>query len=324
MDRRVVVLLWETGVKAMRCKEGQRDDSGWGVGARTGTVYHRQSLVNRRGFTLIELLVVIAIIALLMAILLPTLQRVRKQAGAVACQANVRQWATIMDMYLEDNQGRFPRQGNVLWLLSDRHFTNDDPNAYGRYHGVRTDGVACCPMAVRPAEPNTVGSFTESAGGRLVCRGWLGSTFNPWEIIYPGPTFRSSYGLNSNLCSFAFEGRGVSGPERDLPYTDIFCLRGYRNVPLLLDCPQPANSLMNERIRPPPREPFGAGGEVCINRHNGYINGLFIDWSVRKIGLKELWTLKWHKQFNTTGPWTKAGGVEPEDWPRWMCGFRDY
>jgi prepilin-type processing-associated H-X9-DG protein len=63
---------------------------------------------------------------------------------------------------------------------------------------------------------------------------------------------------------------------------------------------------------------------TCFNRHNGGINCLFLDWSVRKVGLKELWTLKWHRQFDTSGPWTKAGGVQPEDWPQWMRKFKDY
>ena len=36
---------------------------------------------------------------------------------------------------------------------------------------------------------------------------------------------------------------------------------------------------------------------------------LFCDWSVRTVGLKELWTLKWHKTFNVNGPYTKAGGM---------------
>jgi prepilin-type processing-associated H-X9-DG protein len=67
-----------------------------------------------------------------------------------------------------------------------------------------------------------------------------------------------------------------------------------------------------------------AGMGHCINRHDGGVNFLFLDWSVRKVGLKESWTLKWHGEYDTAGPWTKRGGVKPEDWPAWMQRFKDY
>ena len=61
-----------------------------------------------RGFTLVELLVVIAIIALLMAILMPALQRVKKQAQEVKCRANLRQVGLIMYMFLQENDFTLP------------------------------------------------------------------------------------------------------------------------------------------------------------------------------------------------------------------------
>jgi len=63
---------------------------------------------------------------------------------------------------------------------------------------------------------------------------------------------------------------------------------------------------------------------VCLNRHSAATNSVFLDISVRKIGLKELWTLKWNRNFDTSGLWTKAGGVQPTDWPQWMRHFKDY
>jgi len=61
---------------------------------------------ERRGFTLIELLVVIAIIAVLMAILMPSLQAAKRLASSSACLANEKSLLQAWIMYADDNDGR--------------------------------------------------------------------------------------------------------------------------------------------------------------------------------------------------------------------------
>ena len=273
---------------------------------------------KEKGFTLIELLVVIAIIALLLGVLLPALRRARNQARAVVCRAHLKQWGTVLALYTEDHEGRLPlvTSSRARWFFRGSWLPEGDPNKPPIYHRFVTKGIACCPAAVKVRSQQ---GMDRSGGGgsswSWEMRSTRGSTFEAWHITSPPPPFRGSYGFNNT----SFMTSMTSSGRRRL---ETYFARAQANVPVMLDAPRPDGKHLN--AEPPPRGEGSGRQTFCINRHNGYINGLFMDWSVRKIGLKELWTLKWDKESDTAGPWTKAGGALPGYWPHWMRGFKDY
>jgi prepilin-type N-terminal cleavage/methylation domain-containing protein/prepilin-type processing-associated H-X9-DG protein len=76
---------------------------------------------RRAGFTLVELLVVIGIIALLIAILLPSLQKARRAANSIACAANIRSILQAMHIYAAQNNGSIP---GSAWTTSQFMFND--------------------------------------------------------------------------------------------------------------------------------------------------------------------------------------------------------
>ncbi len=76
-------------------------------------------ILRRRAFTLIELLVVIAVIAILMAVLLPSLNRAREMGKRVACMNNLKSLVLVWQMYADDNDGKVPSghtSGKTCWV----------------------------------------------------------------------------------------------------------------------------------------------------------------------------------------------------------------
>ncbi len=269
---------------------------------------------------------VISVIVLLMALLLPALQRARKQARAAVCQANLKQWGTVLALYTEDNQGCFPcydHDEDIMWFLRGWVVSLDDPNGQA-VRPIDTKRIACCPMAVRSA---TGTQWARIDKGQRIMEGRWGRTFEAWEMTSPGRPFRTSYGFNGWLFCEDFDASiPVWTRWRSMPGVYTYRVRGKAKIPVVLDSTMPYS---HPRVPGPlPPQQGGSNGPgmdpFCMDRHNEHINSLFLDWSVRKVGIKELWTLKWHMQFNTANAWTKAGGVQPEDWPKWMRSFKEY
>jgi len=128
-----------------------------------------------RGFTLIELLVVIAIIALLMGILMPALQRVRKQARTVVCLSSLKQIGIAMTSYAMENDDFIPRALNneVKWVMAFIPYLG---NEYDQIQDYREVGVYQCPSFPRDG----VGQYGKSNAEQTV-----DYVVNAWDMGNP-------------------------------------------------------------------------------------------------------------------------------------------
>ncbi len=86
-----------------------------------------QVKTDKKAFTLIELLVVISIIALLLTILLPSLQKVKQIARRTVCKSNLRQLGVSLLLYAEDYKGKFPYKNELAPANPNQYYIEGRP-----------------------------------------------------------------------------------------------------------------------------------------------------------------------------------------------------
>ena len=283
---------------------------------------------QKRGFTLIELLVVISIIAVLLSILMPSLKKAKQQTRMVICRSNLHQWGLIWTMFFQENDDHtigFPRTTEYTEIMGDGMLGGEawPVELYDYYQG---QGFRFCPQATKYIDGEPWGDKNT---------GWSWTWGNPSD-----PTvmdMNGSYGMNDWAYSpppgvtttWGIDIRGKNYAKSDPPDAS--------NAPLFLDCMHIGSVPIDAFDEPPFKDEWlehvlapGMIGRYVMDRHgNGNTNCLFFDISARKVGLKELWTLKWHRQWDTKGPYTLAGngGTASPLWAEkapWMVRFKDY
>jgi prepilin-type N-terminal cleavage/methylation domain-containing protein len=281
---------------------------------------------KKRAFTLIELLVVIAIIALLMSILMPALAKAKKQALKVADLAAKHQMAIVTAQYTNENDGYFPARvvgANYywLWMYTLKPYYKDPQMRF-------------CPAAKNAKKVTGpfgtwnygLGSYRPLPNYPMRARGSAGpideSEYNTETGRVDQGHFTGSIALNRFIEDMkgSFEGDPAFWRKADI--------KGADNVPVFVDSMYCYFSVYTPAAEPPDYDGAFDQNELqwcCINRHMGYMGVVFADWSAKMVGLKELWTLKFSRTYDTCGPWTVCNTGKPATgWPQWMRGFKDY
>lgn len=271
----------------------------------------------------------IAIIALLMSILMPALARVRNQAKNVLCQSNLKQWGICFGMYADEWEGSAPRG----WWQG-----GDTPGPFNTdcWMEALRPGVTAISTTCDAAQPQHNLRVTLTARGALLlgrARLRLGASFlnrtavaslriggHPQQRVIMAATAGTALFVTlptkSTVNRQAAPG-GMPPSKYNWKRADV---KGAAAVPLLgdhkwLDCWPHHGDTPPEYDRDAITSQMS---RVCMNRHEGYVGWVFLDYTARLVGLKELWKLKWSRPFDTDAGPTK------QQWPEWMKRFKDY
>ncbi len=224
----------------------------------------------------------------------------RRRAKEALCLSNLRQWGVVWKMFTDDNDGNFLEDQDWIGVLHPYY---------------KDTKLLLCPAATKRG---------------VVLNTWgepLGDKSHAWGAVYRFQSGKEevilgSYGLNY------WVGAGASGDDYINKYlwTSPY-LKGVSEAPLLMDSSLYGFAALASDSPPEyDGEPYWGGTNLneirsaCINRHSGGINCLFGDFSARKVGLKELWLLKWYRIWPSDG---RGNDIPlPYEWPAWMRDFK--
>jgi prepilin-type N-terminal cleavage/methylation domain-containing protein/prepilin-type processing-associated H-X9-DG protein len=241
-----------------------------------------------RGFTLVELLTVVGIMSVLIAVMMPTIGRVRAASNAACCLARLRHMGTAWTTRMIEQRGRLPE--NAFFSIRDPMDAWDKawPGIVAS-QGVGEDALLC-PAAQEPAVSG------EQFGFGNVWHAWNGKYIYVGAVRLDAKHYRSSsYGYNSYLYS------GIGTPKH------FGTLSESSNAPVFMDCAWydvfPANHAQSALRVPPDLQ-----GSALVNapphwrcllaRHGRGINVCMADGSARRVPLEELYMLTWDTGWN--------------------------
>ena len=256
----------------------------------------------RRAFTVIELLVVIAIIAILVAILLPTIAAAKRRAEETQCRNNIKQLAVAASMYLsQDGPISYPSL-HLIWF----------PAVMGNLSWQRN--VMLCPTAATPAA---------SSPGHWVS----GSAINSWSW-YSSATVQTngSYALNGWLYSTAINTQfGWGSAALTNYFRSEAAIRYPSSTPIFVDgvwpdmWPLPTDEPSSDLFQLHPTQKESGGMNVAtIARHGlatgssysdvatsgslpGKVNVGNADGHVEVSSLNNLWSYTWNANYASPG-----------------------
>ncbi len=256
---------------------------------------------------MIELLVVIAIIALLLSVLMPALSKVKEQAKAVVCRSNLKQWGVITALYAQDNEDKLYQSVSEVgglnavdayWIAASLPYYEDK-------------SIRLCPSTkVVNRDPGYNYGSTREAWGPMFGSSWM-------EAFSTG-----SFGINEWASCPPESADTLWGFDKTWAWQRTTANEA-SNVPVFLDCAFVDGFPLDTDSAPEFRDDQNGWGAnamklYCLDRHNQSVDAVFLDGSAGKVLIKNLWKLKWHRNFDT-----KASKyyTDDEEWPDWMKSF---